>query len=84
MSSVKNKNYISQINSMKCFAFQYAIDRWNVSSLDAIKIFEKGKIFKFIEENYEYLHINGYEFILDDIEEFLDDKGIIYDKKIKK
>ena len=66
--SLKNK---SLVNSMNCFAFQYALDRWKKLSKEVLKIFEKGKVFKHIEDNYDYLHINGYEFILDDIEEYL-------------
>ena len=61
----------SLINSMKCFAFQYALDRWEKTSKEVLKIFKKGKVFEYIKDNYEYLHINGYEFILDDIEEYL-------------
>ncbi len=49
----------------------------NVLSAEANSIFKVYNIWEYIEECYDTLHLNGDEYILNDIEQILFSKGVV-------
>lgn len=64
------------IEDMKAHIFTMAVYKWKLSGKECAEIFEKNKIFNFIENCYDYLHLESYNLVLEDIECLLNNKGI--------
>ncbi len=55
--------------------FRLFCDRVKVSSVEGNKIFERYGIWKYIEDTYDVMHLNGDENALSDVLEILKAKG---------
>ena len=60
---------------MEARLFAEYLKKYNKKPRDANQMFEKYGIWKYIEECYDILHMNGDEYILNDIEYILRRKG---------
>ena len=54
------------IADMQCWVFRMAQSKWNMSSSDCAKLFQK----------YDILHLNGYSCVLHDVETLLKNRGV--------
>lgn len=64
------------IQEMKCFVFRIAQKRWNISPQKCAEIFDQCKVYDFIQECYDILHLSGYECVVNDIENIMRTQGI--------
>lgn len=64
------------IADMQCWVFRMAQSKWNMSSSDCAKLFQKYDILGFISECYDILHLNGYSCVLHDVETLLKNRGV--------
>ena len=53
--------------------------RWNISQSECNKLFKKYDIYRYIEDCYEEYHIQGDETNIDDIENYLKNRGFSFD-----
>lgn len=67
------------IANMKCWVFRMAQVKWKKKPKDCVRIFSDYGLFNYIDEAYDYLHLNGYKLVLNDIEGILKDKGVTLD-----
>lgn len=58
----------SDIQNMQTWIFRKAQIKWNVSPHRCVEIFKKNKIFDFISECYELLHVSSYDCALEEVE----------------
>ena len=45
------------INHMKCYLFRMAQEKWNMDPMETAKIFHDNKLFDYIEECYDSIHL---------------------------
>ena len=62
------------IADMQCWVFRMAQSKWNMSSSDCAKLFQKYDILGFISECYDILHLNSC--VLHDVETLLKNRGV--------
>jgi len=67
---------INEILYMQTRLFQQFCSRYHMSFLKANILFKDCSIWRYIEECYDTLHMNGDEYILNDIAQILVAKGI--------
>nr|WP_288731169.1 DUF3791 domain-containing protein [uncultured Anaerobutyricum sp.] len=60
---------------MEMRLLQQFCTEYNISSIEANKLFKKYRIWNYIEECYGTLHLNGDEYILNDINQIMTAKG---------
>ena len=65
------------ISHMQCWLFRLAETTWQRSPSEIKAIFKKHKIFEYISECYDSLHLMGYECILERIEALLLREGCV-------
>ena len=53
------------------------IEKYKLTRAAVNEIFSKYKIWQYIESCYEVFHLNGDEYNLDDISEYLKGKGVV-------
>ena len=70
----KNDLFLLQVRM-----FRLAQIKWNVDSKKCSELFNKYKIYNYIEICYEFFHIQGDEANFVDIENFLKNQGADYD-----
>ena len=70
----KNDLFLLQVRM-----FRLAQIKWNVDSKKCSELFNKYKIYNYIETCYEFFHIQGDEANFADIENFLKNQGADYD-----
>ena len=70
----KNDLFLLQVRM-----FRLAQIKWNVDSKKCSELFNKYKIYNYIETCYEFFHIQGDEANFVDIENFLKNQGADYD-----
>ena len=63
------------INHMKCYLFRMAQEKWNMDPLETAKIFHDNKLFDYIEECYDSIHLSSYHLALMDLETILRNRG---------
>ena len=68
------------IADMKCWVFRMAQLRWNMSPKQCAQLFVKYDVLGFIEECYDLLSLNSYEYVVNDIEVLLQNKGVVLNK----
>ncbi|MBQ6479843.1 MAG: DUF3791 domain-containing protein [Anaerolineaceae bacterium] len=68
---------INEILYMEIRIFREFCNRYHLSSESANNIFKKYKIWNYIESCYELLHINGDDYIMNDIEKLLEKQSVI-------
>ena len=59
---------LDEVLFMEARLFAEYLKKFNIKPKDANRIFESYGIWKYIEECYDVLHMNGDEYILNDIE----------------
>lgn len=69
------------INHMKCYLFRMAEKKWNVGPVMTAKIFNENKLFDYIAECYDSLHLSSYQLALNDLETILKNRGVLGWKK---
>lgn len=67
---------INEILYMETRVFHQFCEKYKVSYSVANKLFKDCLIWKYIEECYGMLHLNGDDYILNDISQILSTKGI--------
>ena len=67
-----NEVLYMEIRLVGAFSEKYKLTRAAVN-----EIFSKYKIWQYIESCYEVFHLNGDEYNLDDISEYLKSKGVV-------
>jgi hypothetical protein len=58
--------------SFKTFCIELFADRKSILSSEAYKLFEKNGIIKMLDEDYDILHGHDFNYILNDIEQILE------------
>lgn len=66
---------VDEVLFMEARVFSEFLRRFKVSPKEANHMFENYGIWKYIEQCYDVLHMNGDEYILNDIAHILDRKG---------
>jgi len=66
---------LDEVLFMEARLFAEYLKKFNIKPKDANRIFESYGIWKYIEECYDVLHMNGDEYILNDIEFIIRRKG---------
>ena len=60
--------------SFKTFCIELYADRKSIPSNKVYTLFEKNGIIKMLDEDYEILHGHGFEYILHDIDQILENR----------
>ena len=66
----------AEILFMQTRIIRLASDKWHLSVEKVLTLFEKANILDYIETGYGIFHCEGDEVVLEDIEEFMQRKGI--------
>ncbi len=66
-----------EIHDMQCWIFRHAQIKWGLAPSDCAALFRKHNIFAFIAECYDILHLSSYTCALNDVEEFLKNRGVV-------
>ncbi len=64
------------IDDMICWVFRIAQKKWHISPSECSNLFKKYRLFNYIEECYDLLHLSGYESVVSDLEDILKSNGI--------
>lgn len=56
------------IDFLKCHIFRLAQKKWGLTKEKCLEIFSKNKLFKYIEDNYEFIHMQGLNTSISDLE----------------
>lgn len=71
MNIINKKEYSEKVNDFYIFCIEAYKFKKNISGKEAYDIFEKYKVFEYLEEGYDVLHTQGVEWLLDDINEYI-------------
>lgn len=66
-----------QIIYMQTRIIRLASEKWNMSMERLIEIFTEYKVLQYIEKCFGIFHVEGDETVLEDIEEYLKNKGML-------
>ena len=66
----------AEITFMQTRLIRLASEEWHLPIEQIIYLFKKSDVLGYIEKGYGIFHCEGDEAVLEDIEEFLDGKGI--------
>lgn len=69
-------NEKAQITFMQTRLLRFASEEWNLPIEQIVNNFKAWNVFAYIESGYGIFHCEGDETILEDIEKFLERKGI--------
>lgn len=69
-------NEKTEIIFMQIRLIRLASEEWNLPIDKIVEIFKKMNVFDYIEKGYGIFHCEGDEAVLEDIEDFLDRKGL--------
>lgn len=61
---------------MKCYLFRMAQEKWHLTSLEVLKIFQENQLFEYIYDCYDVLHLSSYQLALQDLETILENRGV--------
>lgn len=64
------------IIDMQVWLLRMAERKWHLSSSECADLFEKWNIFGYISRCYDILHLSSYECALQDVENYLESKGV--------
>ncbi|MCQ2609445.1 MAG: DUF3791 domain-containing protein [Lachnospiraceae bacterium] len=56
---------------LKCHIFRLSQKKWGVTKEVCLDIYKKNKIFEYIEDNYEFIHMQGLATSVSDIEKVI-------------
>ncbi len=76
MGDYVGKNKADDLFLIQIRLFRLAQDRWNIDEEKCSDIFNKYKIYDYIETCYDFFHIQGDEANLADIELYLKNNGV--------
>ena len=62
--------------SFKTFCIELYAERKSILSSEAYKLFEKHGILKMLDEDYDILHGHGFDYVLHDIEQIIENNHI--------
>jgi len=62
--------------SFKTFCIELFADRKSVPSNEVFTLFEKNGIIEMLDNDYDVLHGHGFDYVLNDIEEIMENKGL--------
>jgi hypothetical protein len=62
--------------SFKTFCIELYADRKSILSSEAYALFEKNDILKMLDEDYDILHGHGFDYVLHDIEQIIENNKI--------
>lgn len=68
-----------KINDFVVFCLEVYKSKHELTGEEAYELFEKYKVFDYLEEGYDILHTQGDAWLMNDIEEFLKIRG--YEEK---
>ena len=68
---------LNEIIFMETRVFSEFVRKYNLKPKHANYLFEKYGIWKYIEECYDVLHMNGDDYVLDDIVYILQNRGAL-------
>jgi len=60
--------------SFKAFCIELYADKKNIHSNKVYSLFEKNGILKMLDEDYDILHGHGFDYVLHDIDQILENK----------
>lgn len=66
-----DKKIEEDLDFLKCHIFRLAQKKWKLTKEKCLDIFIKNKLFKYIEDNYEFMHMQGLNRSLKDIEKVI-------------
>ena len=66
---------IDEVLFMETRLFRQFAEKFHIDHIEANALFDRYKIWDYIERCYDYFHICGDDYILDDITEVLQAKG---------
>ncbi len=64
------------ITHMKCYLFRMAQEKWNMDPSMIAKVFNENKLFDYIADCYDSLHLSSYQLVLNDLETILKNRGV--------
>ncbi len=71
MDIINKKEYGEKVNDFCIFCIElYKLEK-NISGKETYDIFEKYKLFEYLEEGYEVLHTQGAHWLINDIDEYI-------------
>ena len=65
-----------EMNILKCWLFRNAEVKWKKSPEYVNELFAKLKIYDYVEESYELLHVSSYESALNEVEAIAKANGV--------
>ena len=65
-----------EILFMQTRLIRLAAEEWKLSMDEVLSLFKQAKVLDYIEQAYGFFHCEGDEAVLQDIEEYLDAKGL--------
>ena len=68
-----------QITFMQARICRLAARRWRSSLHDVMQVFAENRVLYYIEDCYDYFHLEGDEAVLDDVERYLKNRGVVID-----
>lgn len=68
-----------QITFMQVRICRMAARRWGRSLHDVMRLFTENRVLYYLEDCYDYFHLEGDEAILDDVERYLESRGVSID-----
>ena len=69
---------IDEMLFMQTRLFRLFLDRYGLSPEKGCRVFNRGRIWSFIDECYDVLHMSGDEAALDDVVSVLDARGVVW------
>ena len=67
---------MNEVLYMQIRLFRQFCDKYRLAAADANRLFNQCRIWQYIEECYDVLHLSGDELILNDVSRILSAKGI--------
>lgn len=64
------------IADMQCWVFCMAQKKWRLDAASCARIFSRYGLFDYLRDDYDYLHLSGYECALSDLENRLERLGV--------
>ncbi|MBQ9007757.1 MAG: DUF3791 domain-containing protein [Clostridia bacterium] len=68
---------LNEVLFLEARIFAEFVRKFNIKPKEANRVFEKYGIWTYIEECYDTLHMNGDDYILNDVEHILQRKGAL-------
>jgi len=62
--------------SFKTFCIELYADQKSIPSNEVYSLFEKNKILQMLDNDYDILHGHGFQYVIQDIEQILENGGL--------